>query len=148
MLMAEPPSMDANEIADKGYVNQAATRSRRAHLVDELFGAAARPAHRHHALTRNEYITTETKTPCASSSPRPSWPSPHSPAAPTLPRRRSGRRGPSPSSSPAPPAGATDVLARVLADELGKSLKTTVIVDNKPGASGMLGAVARGTRAA
>jgi len=45
----------------------------------------------------------------------------------------------------APPAGATDVLARVLADELGKSLKTTVIVDNKPGASGMLatGAVAR-----
>jgi feruloyl-CoA synthase len=37
MLMAEPPSMDANEIADKGYVNQATTRSRRAHLVDELF---------------------------------------------------------------------------------------------------------------
>ncbi|RZL89443.1 MAG: feruloyl-CoA synthase [Variovorax sp.] len=37
LLMAEPPSMDANEIADKGYVNQGATRSRRAHLVDELF---------------------------------------------------------------------------------------------------------------
>ena len=37
LLMAEPPSMDANEIADKGYVNQATTRSRRAHLVDELF---------------------------------------------------------------------------------------------------------------
>jgi feruloyl-CoA synthase len=37
MLMAEPPSMDANEIADKGYVNQATTRSRRAHLVNELF---------------------------------------------------------------------------------------------------------------
>jgi feruloyl-CoA synthase len=37
MLMAEPPSLDANEIADKGYVNQAATRARRAHLVDELF---------------------------------------------------------------------------------------------------------------
>lgn len=37
MLMAEPPSMDANEIADKGYVNQAATRTRRAHLVDALF---------------------------------------------------------------------------------------------------------------
>ncbi|HSW18560.1 MAG TPA: feruloyl-CoA synthase, partial [Ramlibacter sp.] len=37
LLMAEPPSMDANEIADKGYVNQAATRSRRAHLVEQLF---------------------------------------------------------------------------------------------------------------
>ena len=37
LLMAEPPSMDANEIADKGYVNQAATRSRRAHLVAQLF---------------------------------------------------------------------------------------------------------------
>ncbi len=37
MLMAEPPSADANEIADKGYVNQAATRNRRAHLVDELY---------------------------------------------------------------------------------------------------------------
>lgn len=37
LLMAEPPSIDANEIADKGYVNQAATRARRAHLVEELF---------------------------------------------------------------------------------------------------------------
>jgi feruloyl-CoA synthase len=37
MLMAEPPSIDANEIADKGYVNQAATRARRAHLVDQLY---------------------------------------------------------------------------------------------------------------
>ncbi|MDM0015282.1 feruloyl-CoA synthase [Variovorax sp. J22P168] len=37
LLMDEPPSMDANEIADKGYVNQAATRTRRAHLVRELY---------------------------------------------------------------------------------------------------------------
>jgi feruloyl-CoA synthase len=44
LLMAEPPSMDANEIADKGYVNQATTRSRRAHLVDDLFRDAP-PAH-------------------------------------------------------------------------------------------------------
>jgi feruloyl-CoA synthase len=35
--MAEPPSIDANEIADKGYVNQAVTRARRAHLIDELY---------------------------------------------------------------------------------------------------------------
>ena len=37
LLMAEPPSIDANEIADKGYVNQAATRARRAALVEELY---------------------------------------------------------------------------------------------------------------
>ncbi|MCY1282326.1 D-alanine--poly(phosphoribitol) ligase subunit 1 [compost metagenome] len=39
LLMAEPPSIDANEIADKGYVNQAATRARRAGLVEALFQA-------------------------------------------------------------------------------------------------------------
>jgi feruloyl-CoA synthase len=37
MLLAEPPSLDANEIADKGYVNQAVTRARRAHLIDALY---------------------------------------------------------------------------------------------------------------
>lgn len=37
LLMSEPPSIDTNEIADKGYVNQAATRQRRAHLVEELY---------------------------------------------------------------------------------------------------------------
>lgn len=41
LLLAEPPSLTANEIADKGYVNQAATRARRAHLVDELFAPNA-----------------------------------------------------------------------------------------------------------
>lgn len=40
MLMAEPPSLDANEIADKGYVNQAMARARRAHLIDALYQAA------------------------------------------------------------------------------------------------------------
>ena len=39
MLMAEPPSIDANEIADKGYVNQAVTRARRAHLIEQLYHA-------------------------------------------------------------------------------------------------------------
>ncbi|SDJ44781.1 feruloyl-CoA synthase [Paraburkholderia steynii] len=37
MLMAEPPSIDANEIADKGYVNQSVTRARRAHFVEQIF---------------------------------------------------------------------------------------------------------------
>ncbi|SAL46159.1 feruloyl-CoA synthase [Caballeronia peredens] len=37
LLMAEPPSLDANEIAEKGYVNQATTRARRAHLIDALY---------------------------------------------------------------------------------------------------------------
>ncbi|ULU24168.1 feruloyl-CoA synthase [Dyella terrae] len=39
MLMAEPPSADANEIADKGYVNQAVTRARRAPLIEQLYEA-------------------------------------------------------------------------------------------------------------
>ena len=43
MLLVEPPSMDANEISDKGYVNQATTRARRAHLVDALFETQPAP---------------------------------------------------------------------------------------------------------
>ncbi|KXV13446.1 hypothetical protein CR51_04820 [Caballeronia megalochromosomata] len=39
MLMTEPPSLDANEIADKGYVDQAITRTRRGHLIDALYQA-------------------------------------------------------------------------------------------------------------
>ncbi|WP_339614023.1 AMP-binding protein [uncultured Parvibaculum sp.] len=38
-LMLEPPSIDGHEITDKGYVNQSATASRRAHLVEKLFEA-------------------------------------------------------------------------------------------------------------
>lgn len=37
LLMAEPPSIDAGEIADKGYINQATTRERRATLIAELY---------------------------------------------------------------------------------------------------------------
>ncbi len=39
MLMAEPPSIDANEITDKGYVNQRATLDRRVDLVERLYAA-------------------------------------------------------------------------------------------------------------
>src|SRR4051794_20296310 len=37
ILLAEPPSLDANEITDKGYVNQRAALERRAQFVQALF---------------------------------------------------------------------------------------------------------------
>lgn len=40
---------------------------------------------------------------------------------------------------PAPPGGATDAIARAMAEEMGKTLKQPFIVDNKPGGAGMLG---------
>lgn len=39
ILMTEPPSIDANEITDKGYINQRAALERRAGLVERLFAA-------------------------------------------------------------------------------------------------------------
>lgn len=36
-VMLEPPSIDENEITDKGYINQRAVLERRAHLVERLF---------------------------------------------------------------------------------------------------------------
>jgi feruloyl-CoA synthase len=35
--MAEPAAIDANEITDKGYINQRAVLERRADLVQRLF---------------------------------------------------------------------------------------------------------------
>lgn len=43
---------------------------------------------------------------------------------------------------PAATGGATDIVGRVMAEELAKRLGTQVIVDNKGGASGMIGAQA------
>ena len=40
LLMEEPPSIDAGEITDKGYINQRAVRTRRAELVAQLYGDA------------------------------------------------------------------------------------------------------------
>jgi len=41
MLMVEPPSIDGNELTDKGYINQRAGLDRRAALVERLY--AERP---------------------------------------------------------------------------------------------------------
>jgi tripartite-type tricarboxylate transporter receptor subunit TctC len=41
---------------------------------------------------------------------------------------------------PFAPGGATDVVGRLLAGEVGKQLNQTVVVENKPGAAGALGA--------
>ncbi|MGY2488967.1 Bug family tripartite tricarboxylate transporter substrate binding protein [Cupriavidus sp. CP313] len=48
---------------------------------------------------------------------------------------------------PAPPGGALDSLSRTLAEEMGKRLGQPIVVDNKPGAAGIL-AVQTVTRAA
>jgi len=41
MIMSEPPSIDANEITDKGYMNQRAVLERRAALVEALYAGSA-----------------------------------------------------------------------------------------------------------
>ena len=41
ILMVEPPSIDGNELTDKGYINQRAGLDRRAALVERLY--AERP---------------------------------------------------------------------------------------------------------
>jgi feruloyl-CoA synthase len=40
LLMPEPPSIDANEITDKGYINQRAVLERRKALVERLYAAS------------------------------------------------------------------------------------------------------------
>jgi feruloyl-CoA synthase len=41
LLMTEPPSIDANEITDKGYINQRAVLARRSALVERLYAEPA-----------------------------------------------------------------------------------------------------------
>jgi tripartite-type tricarboxylate transporter receptor subunit TctC len=41
---------------------------------------------------------------------------------------------------PFPPGAGTDAVARIIAQKLGESMPATVVVDNRPGASGAIGA--------
>ena len=43
MLLTEPPSLDAGEITDKGYINQSAVLSKRAEAVDALYSDESSP---------------------------------------------------------------------------------------------------------
>ncbi|ARP98710.1 feruloyl-CoA synthase [Pseudorhodoplanes sinuspersici] len=43
LLMSEPPSLDAGEMTDKGSINQRAVLTRRARLVEELYGPVSAP---------------------------------------------------------------------------------------------------------
>ncbi len=43
MLMTAPPSIDANEITDKGYINQRAALSMRKRLVEQLYAGETAP---------------------------------------------------------------------------------------------------------
>jgi tripartite-type tricarboxylate transporter receptor subunit TctC len=43
--------------------------------------------------------------------------------------------------APFPPGNASDLVARIMADALGPKLGQTLVVENKPGASGTIGAV-------
>ena len=42
--MEEPASIDANEITDKGYINQRTVLTRRAALIERLYADPADPA--------------------------------------------------------------------------------------------------------
>jgi len=43
LVMSEPPSIDANEITDKGYINQRAVLERRAALIEKLYADSPAP---------------------------------------------------------------------------------------------------------
>lgn len=65
-----------------------------------------------------------------------------------LPAAAAPKDGPLTLIVPAPAGSAPDIAARLLADELGPQLGRTVIIDNKPGAGGIVAVMAAKTAAA
>lgn len=61
-------------------------------------------------------------------------------AAATWPAARAQSTRPLRLVVPFPPGGSTDILARAIGAKLGPALGQTVVIDNKPGAGGSLGA--------
>ena len=60
---------------------------------------------------------------------------------PHRPPRRTGRRpSRSPSSSRSRPGSSTDIVARALGQKVSEALGQTVVIENKPGAGGNIGA--------
>ena len=43
LMLTDPPSIDANEITDKGYLNQRAVLTQRAALVERLYAGSTLP---------------------------------------------------------------------------------------------------------
>ncbi|HEX2215826.1 MAG TPA: feruloyl-CoA synthase [Xanthobacteraceae bacterium] len=43
LLLSDPPSIDANEITDKGYINQRAAADHRSHDIERLYAGAPHP---------------------------------------------------------------------------------------------------------
>jgi tripartite-type tricarboxylate transporter receptor subunit TctC len=63
-------------------------------------------------------------------------------ASPAGPSARDYPRGPVTMIVPFPPGGPTDILARIVSQQLAETWKAPVVVDYKPGASTMLGVAA------
>ena len=63
---------------------------------------------------------------------------------PCRPQRRTARgpRSPFALIVPSSPGGGTDIYARLMAQSLGETLKQQFVVENRPGASGNIGAAA------
>ena len=63
LMLTEPPSIDANEITDKGYLNQRAVLAKRAALVDSCMAGRRRRRHRDRLKERMDELATRRPSP-------------------------------------------------------------------------------------